>query len=202
VRQIKSGLGALIQLRLIHHHTAADGASTYQANALNAYNLVRVGKLLDLVTKRHGVAAASIMELLSVLGSATMDDLETRCARILQADHDPSSLRTNGVGEADRRQNSPHLTPSQVRSAIRRLAEDKFIIQVREAHFQSLFDARTDAELHMKGTELPSATKGKKAQEYFDERVYIELEKRLDPSISTASIVLPDDTSASTIPKV
>src|ERR1700749_4633 len=76
LRQVKAGVASLIQLRLLYHHTNPGGVSTYQANNGNAYNVMRTGRLVELVNWNLGASAAVIVETLAALGFATVHELK------------------------------------------------------------------------------------------------------------------------------
>ncbi|EXJ93339.1 hypothetical protein A1O1_01731 [Capronia coronata CBS 617.96] len=191
LRQVKAGIAALIQLRLIFHYTTPDGLSTYQANVHSAYNLIRAGRIVELVARRYGPAAAKIMEHLAILGYATADELEAHVCEdnVLTTSKDSAEL-TNGhheegvlLGGAN-----PEVRTS-FRTALKHLLDDRFISSVRDAHFQSEFDARQDVERHLQHLGMLPSAKGKKIQSDIDHRVDVELESRLDGTVSSASIM-------------
>jgi DNA-directed RNA polymerase III subunit RPC3 len=192
LRQVKTGLAALIQLRLVYHHTTPDGQSTYQANTDNAYNLMRTGKLVALVERSMGSAAATVMEHLAVLGYATADELEANVcgdSKFDPAEADAGPPQTNGHTTTDTRKDSDRR--NRFRAALADLVDEKYIVAVRDAHFQSVFDARQDVMRHFRLLDQMPASKGKKSQLEVEEKVDREVEQRLDGSIS-AGLVLRD----------
>jgi hypothetical protein len=62
-------------------------------------------------------------------------------------------------------------------------------VAVREAQFQSVFDARQDVQHHFRALGVLPSSKGKKTQLDFDEKVDLELKKRLDSTDLAASIL-------------
>ena len=187
---MKAGIAALIQLRLVYHHTTPDGLSTYQANTQNAYNLVRSGKLVELAGRKFGSPADKIIEYLAISGYATASDLESgfshNGARGLKEN---LSRQTNGYLEGEGANHGNSKDTSKFRESLRNLVANNFIIAVRDAQFQSPFDARQDTERHLHAQGSPPSSKAKKSQLDIDEKVNIELEKRLDGSLSAASIL-------------
>ncbi|KAI1614820.1 DNA-directed RNA polymerase III subunit C3 [Exophiala viscosa] len=184
-RQVRTGLATLIQLRLVYHHTTSDGSlSTYQANSHNAYNLVRLGKLLALVERSYGHAAATLMEHLATLGYGTADDLEAH----IRADQESPAPRINGHSATEKQVNGDLNRRDRFIKVLKVLIDNQYIAAVRDAHFQSLFDARQDIERQYRGLGMAS-TKTKKSQLEFDMKVDVELEKRLDPTVSAAYIM-------------
>ncbi|EXJ91457.1 hypothetical protein A1O3_00005 [Capronia epimyces CBS 606.96] len=130
------------------------------------------------------------MEHLTILGYATADELEVRVSeydRLIAQEE--TAAYTNG--------RLAHSPPPGVntnsragfRSALKHLIDNRFIVCVRDAHFQSQFDARRDIERHLAHLEGLPAAKGKKIQSDIDRRVDIELGSRLDASISSTSVL-------------
>ncbi|KIW92973.1 uncharacterized protein Z519_06822 [Cladophialophora bantiana CBS 173.52] len=177
LRQVKTGVASLIQLRLVYHHTSLDGLSTYQANTGNAYNIMRTGRLLELVESKFGSAGANIMEYLAVVGFAAACELE---ARVL-GDGDPSKS----------------MDRTHFRALLKQLITSKFILTVREAHFHSPFDSRQDAERYLSGHGMLLQGTGKKIKIDGEARVDVELEQRLDGSISWPQVLHELETSPS-----
>lgn len=180
----------MIQLRLVFYHTAPDGSSTYQANTDNAYNLLRTGKLIELVGKHLGSSAANIIEILSSLGYATAEELEAHVAED-QASETPSSLApsTNGHVEDKQIARVEGKPKNDFRGALVQLIKSKYIRAVRQAHFHSLFDARQEVERHLRSVGALSTSTTKKVKGEIDEKVSMELEKRLDGTVSAASVL-------------
>jgi DNA-directed RNA polymerase III subunit RPC3 len=158
-------------LRLVQHHTTPEGFSTYQANLCQAYNLLRISKTVSLARKLHGSTAAQVITQLCSVGFSTCSDLISAVESETHAQNDAG--HTNG-GD---------VTREKIFSAIKSLAEDEFLVQVRPAQLQIPSDARQDADDHI--IRNPPATadmklKGKKAQDQHQELVSAELEQRLD----------------------
>ncbi|KIW28905.1 hypothetical protein, variant [Cladophialophora immunda] len=162
-------MASLIQLRLVYHHTSPEGSSTYQANTSNAYNIMRTGRLIELVEWKFGSAGADIMEHLAVLGFATACELE---AHVLG--HDDSSRL---------------MDKSRFRALLKHLITSKFILTVREAHFHSPFDSRQDAERYLRGHGLLLQGTAKKIKIDGEAKVDAELEHRLDGNISWPQVL-------------
>lgn len=75
-RHVRNGLGVLIQQNLLYHHTDPDTKVTnYEANSDACYNLVRSGKILDVINDRYGNAERDLVQTLMQLGYARVADL-------------------------------------------------------------------------------------------------------------------------------
>ncbi|PGH23143.1 hypothetical protein AJ80_02774 [Polytolypa hystricis UAMH7299] len=77
-RQVRHGLAVLIQQHLVYHYTSLDeGVTYYEANWRGAYDLVRPGKIIQLVEERLGDYAAQVISAILYLGHAKVSYLET-----------------------------------------------------------------------------------------------------------------------------
>ncbi|RDA84039.1 hypothetical protein CP532_6518 [Ophiocordyceps camponoti-leonardi (nom. inval.)] len=75
-RHLRNGLGALIQQNLLYHNTdAASGVTSYEANSDACYNLVRFGKILEVIECQFGTAERDLVQTLMLLGCARVADL-------------------------------------------------------------------------------------------------------------------------------
>lgn len=169
---MKAGLAALVQLRLIYHHTTSEGASTYQANTKTTYNIIRLGKLIEVTRKRFGELAVQIVSEAALLGFTTVAELQGRVI---------ASLPINGVTLLNGCSNEAIKT--DVQSMIQSLIGAGFLNYVRTAHFQTEFDASQDIEANLKRIGLVSAVKGRKAQFEHEERIAAEV--RMKQSVET-----------------
>ncbi|KIV92871.1 hypothetical protein PV10_04135 [Exophiala mesophila] len=191
LRQLQSGLASLIQLRLVYHHTPSQGITSYQANTTNAYNLIRTGQLIQLAEQSEGHDAARILQQLALLGYSTARELE---ARILELppheEQSDGSTNPKPNGHSDRMSlDNPTTLQKDFKSNLRRLIDNKYICRVRDSHFSSTYDARTEVERELFGGGGNSSTKSKKAQAEADEMVSIRLAQRLDASVSSYDVL-------------
>lgn len=75
-RHLRNGLGVLIQQNLLFYYTDPDSRVTsYEANSDACYNLVRSGKILQVVESQHGTAGRDLVQTLLLLGYARVADL-------------------------------------------------------------------------------------------------------------------------------
>ncbi len=149
---------------------------------------MRTGKLAALAHRNHGKPAAFVIEHLATLGFSTAEELEnTVCAEKSFTAQGDATPHHNGHPGGHR---LPIVESSRnrFRNVLRVLIDRKYIVAVRDAHFQSVFDARRDLERHLESLGLlPSTKLGKKSQADIDEKVDIELEQRLDPTLAAAT---------------
>jgi hypothetical protein len=113
-------VATLVQLRLLQHHTTPEGHSTYQADTSNAYNILRVGRVVELVDRKLGPAAAEIMASLAAMGFATIRQLQ---ADVVGDEDEETSIDTN-----------------RFRVLLKQLITQGYIKAVRQVHFRSPHD--------------------------------------------------------------
>lgn len=129
------------------------------------------------------------MEHLATLGYATADHLEAHVCADQNFGENPASPRINGHSGTANQVNGDSNRRDRFIKVLKVLIDNKYIVAVRDAHFQSLFDARQEIERKYRGLGLMPANKTKKSQLDMDQKVSMELEERLDPTISSASIL-------------
>lgn len=75
-RHVRNGLGVLIQQNILYHHSGRDSsATTYEANHDACYNLLRTGKILQVIESQYGNAERDLVQTLLLLGHAKISDL-------------------------------------------------------------------------------------------------------------------------------
>ncbi|KAI1382765.1 RNA polymerase III subunit RPC82-domain-containing protein [Hypoxylon trugodes] len=95
-RQVRHGIAVLIQLNLIFHQTDPDsGITYYEADPHAAYNLVRIGKILDLVRIKYGEHAHFLVHEVLLQGHAKVPDL----VEAFKKSHDTHQGITNGTSQ-------------------------------------------------------------------------------------------------------
>ena len=140
---------------------------------------MRTGRLTELVNCKLGSSAASITETLASMSFATANELE---ARVL--------AKTGPANPINR---------PRFRVLFEQLLDLKYITAARKAHCQTLHDARQDVESDLrKHDSLPSGT-GKKTKDDADAKIDVELEKRLDNSVSAPAVLLELVSGASSV---
>lgn len=118
---IRTGLAVLIQQNLLYHCTESDANTTYyEANAYACYNLIRSGKVLEVLEARYGHEERELVQTLQLLGHARISDL----ARAYGSKLSTQNGSTNGSHEP--RHNSFGSTP-QLNQALVRLVQARII---------------------------------------------------------------------------
>ncbi|EXJ61064.1 hypothetical protein A1O7_05217 [Cladophialophora yegresii CBS 114405] len=168
LRQVKIGVATLIQLRLVYHHTTYEGLSTYQADTTYAYNLMRTGRLVELVDWSLGSSAAEIIETLAAMGFATAHELETEV------------LEKTDLTQP--------ISKSRFQILLKQLVSSGYIKAVRETHFQSSSDRRQDVERYLRDNRMIVTGTGKKVAAEAEAKIDSELERRVKSSISAYDV--------------
>lgn len=144
-RQIRNGLGVLIQQNLLYHHTDPDsGITSYEANPDACYSLVRSGKILEVINSQYGAAERDLVQTLMLLGYARIADLthafESRTRKV--------NGHTNGHTE------SSELIESHddLHVTLARLIQAEIIETVRPDSFRNPADILLDIELEVTRT--------------------------------------------------
>jgi hypothetical protein len=129
------------------------------------------------------------MEHLATLGYTTAEHLEAHVCADQNFGGSPTSPRINGHSGAESQVNGDLNRRDRFVKVLKVLIDHNYIVAVRDAHFQSLFDARQEIERKYRGLGLMPTNKTKKSQLDMDEKVSMELEQRLDLAISSASVL-------------
>jgi DNA-directed RNA polymerase III subunit RPC3 len=185
LRQIQHGLAVLVQAGLLYHHTTSEGRTFYEANPRNAYHLVRSGRIIDIVQKRYGKAAAAITSQLLVLGHASIGHLK----KSHRASNE-SAGRQDGELDGIAADNSPVSRDpvdggidSDIETGLEILCRHGLVCRLRQAHFRTEADTRQTAEEKVFSRPIVSTAKGTKAKEEMAAKIETEIEKQVDTHI-------------------
>jgi hypothetical protein len=131
---------------------------------------MRTGRLIELVDWSLGSSAAEIIESLAAMGFATAHELEAQV-----------------LGSSD---SAKPIGKSRFQILLKQLISSKYIKAVREAHFQSPSDRRQDAERSLRERGMIPVGTGKKIAIDAETKIDLELERRVDGSISAYDVSL------------
>lgn len=92
LRSVRGSVAVLLHANLVSHVLSEDGSNWYEANRAQAYNLVRVGRILDIVERKCGHSAASLM-----MHIICNNDLDSDVLRELPVARD----RSHGIGSTE-----------------------------------------------------------------------------------------------------
>lgn len=183
-RQIRHGLAVLQQHNLLFYHVDSGAEfAFYEANADHAYNLVRTGKILEMIDTSFGAAAKDVMQSLLLSGQTRISDLvaayETKIdqasrAASLLAEHDGFGAEANGVNGDAQSPKKPGLlvkSTAQLNSIICRLVEAELIDVVHAKTFECPQDVLKTVEKDVMDKYFPGGVKGNKAKAELQERI-------------------------------
>ncbi|OIW27977.1 hypothetical protein CONLIGDRAFT_634308 [Coniochaeta ligniaria NRRL 30616] len=182
-RQLRHGLAVLIQQNLLYYYIDNDTkTATYEANPEPAYNLIRTGKILEMVESAHGAPVKDVMQSLLLLGQTRVSDLkaayEEKIKRSTEGAQHANSDLDMVDGEAPpaaKKANLPVKSARQLNSIICRLAEAELVDVVHGLTFASPEDIQKDVEERVTRVKFPGGVKGGKGKTEFEEAVAMEL---------------------------
>ncbi|ERT00126.1 hypothetical protein HMPREF1624_03495 [Sporothrix schenckii ATCC 58251] len=202
-KQLRHGLAVLLQYDLLFFYvTGIDRTTVYDANPSAAYNLLRSGKVLEMVETHYGTDARDVMQSLFALGHTRIADLkEAYKAKIGKADaskngangangvNGASSSHTNGHhGDGYTNGDIPHHPEDESRargpeirslehlnSVLCRLIHAELLEVVTTASFKSFPDRQAETREMIKKKYFPDGMRGLKKKEEYETRVSEEL---------------------------
>ncbi|CAM1504130.1 Fc.00g017210.m01.CDS01 [Cosmosporella sp. VM-42] len=155
-RPLRNGLGVLVQQNLLFHYTNPETRFTsYEANPDACYNLVRSGKILEIIESQYGASERELVQTLMLLGHARIADL----AQAFGSRAPKVNGHTNGTHDS---QNGLIESENHLNSVLARLIQAEILETVRPDSFRNPADVRRDIEDDVTKT-LPGekATKSK-----------------------------------------
>jgi len=191
-RQLRHGLAVLVQHNLLYHHLDPGAEfAFYEANVEHAYNLVRTGKILEMVDTSFGPAAKDVMQSLLLSGQTRIGDLVAAYqAKIEQASkkagtNDTEEFDGEANGVNDDSKNEPVVkSTAHLNSILCRLIEAELIDVVHDKTFESPADVLKIVEKEVMDKYFPNGVKGNKAKAEFQQRIAEGLRKVRDESKS------------------
>lgn len=192
-RQVRHGLAVLVQQNTIFHLTDPDTSiAYYDVNPDALYNLVRSGKILEMVRDKYGDLAKSLVQDIFVLGHIKIADL----VEVYKSGSEGAQNSTNGVAdvkdehsddEFTSNENSHHVNgvngvglngsagregeaaqTQQIYLVLARLLAAGIVEPVSSMMFQSPTDLRTAVEQDVLRTEFPAGMRGIKQKKELD----------------------------------
>lgn len=133
-RHLRNGLGVLIQQSLLYHYTDPDaGVTSYEANSDACYNLVRSGKILEVIDDRYGTAERDLVQTLMQLGYARIADLTHAFTS--------RAPKTNGHTSGSHESSSGRIeSKDHLNAALARLLQAEILETVRPESFRNPAD--------------------------------------------------------------
>ncbi|KAI1084370.1 RNA polymerase III subunit RPC82-domain-containing protein [Whalleya microplaca] len=196
-KQVRHGIAVLIQLNLIFHHTDQDSTiSYYEANPNAAYNLVRTGKILDMVRTKYGQHANTLVHDVLILGHIRISDLieayrdrhrEQQETVNGESSHSHSHMNGNGNSNGNgingangangfTSEDEESDPTEQAYESLAQLIAVGILETVSSTMFQSSQDQRSAVEQEVM-KDYPNGVRGTKQTNEFDKQVREELRK-------------------------
>ena len=139
-RHLRNGLGVLIQQNLLYHYTNPETKLTsYDANPDACYNLVRYGKILEIIETQYGASERDLVQTLMMLGHARIADL----THAFRSRGPKVNGHINGDSESPNRMiESGH----QLNTVLTRLIQAEILETVRSDSFRNPNDVYREIE--------------------------------------------------------
>ncbi|KAI1474145.1 hypothetical protein K445DRAFT_318816 [Daldinia sp. EC12] len=183
-RQVRHGIAVLIQLNLIFHFTDQDsGITYYDANPHAAYNLVRTGKILDMVREKYGSDAYTLVNEVLIQGHTKISDLIAAFKKVRLAEqHTVNGVSQNGHhhpngngvsnGTSDIKVGDEDVdTEDQAYDSLAQLIAAGILEPLTLAMYQSPQDLRSTIEQDFLANHYPTGIRGAKQTAEFDKYV-------------------------------
>lgn len=197
-RQLRHGLAVLVQNNLLYWQVES-GHAFYTANPDAAYNLIRAGKILDMVGSRYGDAEKELMTNLLSMGHTKVEDLrDAYRAKFKQAARLAPAVNGNTNGDSHHDEDDPfaddtapkhdnrtglHIkTLEELDEVLCRMINAELVSSVTESSFRSWEDTRKFIEDEVKTTYFAGGVRGAKGKEEYATKLSKRLrEVRDDP---------------------
>jgi DNA-directed RNA polymerase III subunit RPC3 len=178
-------LAVLIQYNLLFYYVDNDSnMATYEANPEPAYNLIRTGKILEMVESTYGPPVKDVMQSLLLLGQTRISDLkaayEEKIKRFNEAAQPSDAdidMPDGDAPPAPKKPTFPVKSIAHLNSIICRLVEAELVDVVHTRTFVSPEDIQRDVEAQVTKVKFPGGVKGGKGKQEFEEAVAMELRK-------------------------
>ncbi|KAF2454408.1 RNA polymerase III subunit RPC82-domain-containing protein [Lineolata rhizophorae] len=163
-RQLKHGLVVLIQQHLaLYYSSDSDGQTYYEADGINAYMLVRSGKIIRLLQERFGESAGGLGLNLLLLGHVKIKDLADAYGFNKRKGKTNGPEGINGGGIHDEEIDTSHIRSlAELHRVLDELLRAGFVVKVQETHFRPAADIENDAVQAVMESQFPNGVKGTK----------------------------------------
>ncbi|KAK3344350.1 RNA polymerase III subunit RPC82-domain-containing protein [Lasiosphaeria hispida] len=196
-RQLRHGLAVLNQHSLLYFDVNSDnGMTVYEPNTDNAYNLARIGKVLEMVDTSLSPSAKDVMQSLLLSGQTRISDLvaayqskidhASNVAKLVKDEGDdwPELNGTNGDVQVVKMPDTSINSAGQLNSVLCRLVEAELVEVIHKKTFLSPQDILRDVEKETLDKYFLAGVKGGKGKIEFQEKVADGLRKVRDESKS------------------
>lgn len=175
-------MAVLIQQNLLFYYVDRDTKlTTYEANPDTAYNLLRTGKILELVESTHNAAVKDVMQTILFAGQTRISDLKAAYEEKIRQSNVPNTDEDALDDEskpAAKKNTFPIKSMAHLNSIICRIIESELVDVVHARTFNSPEDIVKDVQKQVAEAKFPEGVKGgAKAKTEYDEAVAQELRK-------------------------
>ncbi|KAI9787355.1 MAG: RNA polymerase III subunit C82 [Peltula sp. TS41687] len=163
IRQIKHGLAVLIQQHLVRHHTGSEDnhITYYEADWMEAYVLLRSGKVIMMAEQRCGQAAGELVSNLLLQGHTTTKDLAKAYLAVAKA-----GGRSEAAAVAD-----GESTLVQLDATLRKLLDDGLVRAIKADQLRPPTDNYNEAVRVVNSMDIHDGMKGSKKNMQFEAKV-------------------------------
>ncbi|KAI5926063.1 RNA polymerase III subunit RPC82 [Camillea tinctor] len=176
-RQVRHGIVVLVQQSLVFTFTDQDSAVTYyEANVDGAYNLIRTGKILDMIDTKFGRPAKLLVHDVLLLGHAEIAEVVRRykgerTSQKKPGDVDPCRNHVNGDGALSPFTDSEEPDPAgEAYNVLAQLIGLGFLESVSTMTYQSPQDFKSTVEQDVL-KDFPNGVRGSKQASEYDTRL-------------------------------
>ncbi|ROW10665.1 hypothetical protein VPNG_05139 [Cytospora leucostoma] len=190
-RQLRHGLVVLLQNNLLYYNIEA-GHAVYTANIDAAYNIIRIGKILDMIGTIHGEEEKEVMQNLLSMGHAKVGDLRDayqakfKAARLVPAANgDAQHEDEESTGSKKNSKTGLFVNSlAQLDDVLCRLIQAELVAMVADDLFRSPEDRYKSVEEEIIKTFFSGGVRGSKGKEEYDSKMSKRLREMRDEPLS------------------
>lgn len=191
-RQLRHGLVVLLQNNLLYYNVES-GHAVYTANTDAAYNIVRIGKILDMVGTVYGEEEKEVMQNLLSMGHAKVEDLRDayqakfrQAARLAPAANGDAQHDDNESTGAKKNSKTGLFVNSlaQLDDVLCRMIQAELVAMVFEDSFRSPEDRYKSVEEDIIKNFFAGGVRGTKGKEEYASKMSKRLREMRDEPFS------------------
>lgn len=190
-RQLRHGLVVLLQNNLLYYNIEA-GHAFYTANIDAAYNIIRIGKILDMIGTVYGEEEREVIQNLLGMGHAKVGDLRDayqakfKAARLVPAANGDAQHEDEESTGSKKNSTTGLFVNSlaQLDDVLCRLIQAELVAMVREDLFRSPEDRYKSVEEEIIKTFFSGGIRGSKGKEEYESKMSKRLREMRDEPLS------------------
>lgn len=175
----------MIQQNLLYFYTDNETRLTqYEANPEPAYNILRTGKILEMIETTHGPSYKDVMQSLLILGQTRIGDLTAAYEQKIRQHEATTKAAEDENVFVDEEPPTAALKPTlpvgstkKLNALLCRLVEMELVEVVHFQTFVSPEDIYKDVSERVLKVKFPGGVKGGKGKLEYDEAIAMELRK-------------------------